>query len=427
MLITCEQTCLERKITLAEKFTLALETKYRAELARTVLPWETLDKLKSLVTDILARLDAVPDSSALQQRLQNINKTLDKTMAFNTAFRQLEQLGQGRLPDPASVENLIHYLDAKIKTQPETARALLSQSSTALQKAADLLNQLLKRDFFLAPNNDYIQKQLDHTLALSAIVTRYGTQEQRFRLANKMPKTFLKYLDSLAQCGDTSSAYANKKSAIEAFELVLSTLGAAIPFATKTIGEYLAELVQFRKNKSFVLIPIRARAIGSVLGRNLLHDKLIKDLDCFERKLLTALIDDKPHSDASLTEIFDLCDQLSQSNCDDVRDLELSNYQKSLLDLDQNKEPIADFVNVSAALRRTIAPLEKQKLSLTKSTLIADQLARTVTNMYQRFPFTERFGAQLLFSQSDKRLLFSKRYLKGENNAITQPTQKRPQ
>lgn len=406
---------IESKLHIAEK--IAAQLQQCDPIEATLHAWSACCFIKKLIKTLHNDLRECPQE-VLQQRLMQVEKSLTNTLSNYRILQLIVKLSAGKIISQEKMDYLRDVIDA-IHLNDESMYAHFQE---ICQPHFSQMRKILDYELRANPSELHNPKfHIDRILALHLVLNQCSDektrQEHQQRISEKLPKYFLKYLETLLRCGQNGERFALYQPAINAFEQVILALDTGLLFANKSLSTHVKDLQMLRedalnKRGSWSLVQARCQALAQGLLSLYLDKRIQKDLATFDRQLFDFIKNDTelPFDETTVDELQKLSDHQIEKNLTHIEELSLTPEQKTLVGLNGGS---CAYIRELLELRRTAYSQQRQILMPSISPSDKSQhieiLATNLKKSLQQNP-KQSVYAFIGYTRSGRRELFTKSY-----------------
>lgn len=418
---------LEAKLQIAEKMAVQLQRCDSMDATRNA--WSACCFVRKLLKTLREELNSC-SNLLLKARLVQVEMSLVTTLSNYRVLKVMRAIADGKIMSQEKLDYLRDVTQSIFLYDKKMYSAFQELCCPQFIQMRALFDEALKVNQHTA---HYTQAHVDRTLLLNTTLAQYGDepikQAQTQRVANKLPKYFLRYLEFLLGCGKSGEHYNHHQQAIEAMEHVIQALGCDIAFANKTLRVHAQDLQNLRqkalnKQGSWLLVYARAKALAQGMLSDCLEKRIHKDVITFDKQLFDFIRTDVELNlnDSTLCEIRKISDQHIEQQAATLHDLSVAPEQKTIVGLAGGSTA---YIRELLELRKQVHQKKQHLLvsphSLHEHSHLINALAVDLKNQLQQNsqPLAQTF---IGFTASGRHPLFTKTYF----NTQLFPTENKP-
>lgn len=402
------------KIILAEKLFEEINTSYGDSLSSAILPWQECNELRAIIDNVRANLVLYKECNALKPRLEKLENAATAILATNKAYQIVKVLADRNLPMREEVEYLFNFYRNTRCYDRNEGNSFSVACRPYLEVALHQLVFALKQNPY-HPDGKSTSQHIDEILCISAVLKNIGDEDLKHELQEilqkGLKKYFLKYLEGMVRYGQNNE----KIMETSYIELMLTTLGATVFYAGKSLAEHVTELQRMRGKSHDTAAVVRGLLLAETLATSYLEARFSKDLKIFDDHVRSFLMTDPElcYDQQTIDELWTIKKTLvtGQASLLGAGLVGLPKHQQALVGVDNEKtKVVGDLIEAVAYSEGMQEKVRDRNLSLPQKMALITALGASLQKALSKNQKTAKCG-DILISKPGGRALFSKCYL----------------
>lgn len=354
-------------------------------------------------------------STSLEERLQCLKANISAITSFNKSLHILNNIINDELLNADDYDFLFKYISS---TEHNDLRYINQMQDyiqlNLLQIQKKLLSELKKQSLSLS-GDDIIAKR-NCIICCHLLITKYGSDQAKHVVANKIKKYFFNYLQELLLTAQDGCVYYEKQTHLDLISQVLKSVGDTVSFAGKTLLQHLQEIQDVR-DTSKTIWQIRCYSLIMTLADELIEARFDKEAILLDEKLFGLLQNHASlrYSDSTIKILQKTRNKLINQHLSCAAfAANLPKAEQVLLGINyRDSAAVQDIILATSDVYKTQKEIQNRELDPIHKIHKIKLLSHSLNNFLQQHPFTKDNYAIRSVSSGIKPW-FSKHYLKEE-------------